>query len=95
MRERPRLQRAPLCESRHAPRPLIQHHPRAAQAKWFVGYLRDVSVASVIYTGMTNLTSRVFDDDGVDALERVVDAAVTPERVAKVLKVSGGVRVCL
>lgn len=56
------------------------------QSKWFVPYLRDVSVADVIYTSMTKLTSVVFDNDGVDALERVADAAVTPQRIARALK---------
>ncbi|KIZ05575.1 hypothetical protein MNEG_2382 [Monoraphidium neglectum] len=56
------------------------------QARWFVPYLRDVSSAPVIYTAMTSLTSRVFDDDAVAALERTVDVALTPERLAKVFK---------
>lgn len=29
------------------------------QARWFTSYLRDVSTAPVIYTGMTNLTTKV------------------------------------
>ncbi|KAI8466377.1 MAG: hypothetical protein J3K34DRAFT_524625 [Monoraphidium minutum] len=61
-------------------------HTQHDQAKWFIPYLRDVSTAPVIYTSMTNLTSRVFDDDAVASLERLVDAAVTPGRVAKALK---------
>jgi hypothetical protein len=67
----------------------IDHHH---QARWFVPYLRDVLSAPVIYTAMTSLTSRVFDDDAVAALERTVDVALTPERLAKVFKVGQGNR---
>uniref|UniRef100_A0A7S0RT70 Uncharacterized protein n=1 Tax=Chlamydomonas leiostraca TaxID=1034604 RepID=A0A7S0RT70_9CHLO len=55
------------------------------QVKWFTKYLKDVSTAPVIYTGMTNLSARVFDYALLDAIDRTVDAAITPQRVDKVL----------